>query len=35
VTRNNDPERKPIPNQGGQGGVRRDSWGRASEPGWV
>ena len=35
VTRNNDPERKPIPNQGGQGGARRDSWGRQEAPSWT
>jgi len=35
ITRNNDPERMPIKNQGGQGRVRRDSWGRQEAPSWT
>ena len=35
ITRNVDPDRKPIQNQGGQGAVRRNGWSRSEEPGWT
>ena len=35
VTRNVDPNRSPIRNQGGQGAAGNNSWMRASSPNWV
>ena len=35
VTRNVDPNRSPIRNQGGQGAAGNNSWLRASSPNWV
>ena len=35
VYRNDDPDRKPIRGQGGQGNVRHNSWGRQEAPSWT